>query len=194
MIGRWALKAACGHVRTWQRRGLRSPPVAVNISTAQLKHPDFVDTVGDVLAETGLDPRLLELEITESMVMDQSESLVSRLTELKAFGIGLAIDDFGTGYSNLGYLKSFPLDRLKIDRSFVSGLPDDPNAVSIVRAILAMSNGLGLEVIAEGVETAEQARMLAELGCELAQGFYYCAPLPADSIEARLRQRDTRVA
>lgn len=180
LIGRSVLRTACTQVRSWQRAGLETVPVAVNISAAQLRHPDFVGTVDDVLLETGIDPSLLELEITESIMMDRTEVVISRLNELKDLGVVLAIDDLGTGYSSLAYLKAFPLDLLKIDRSFVSGLPGDPNAAAIARAIVALGHSLGLTVLAEGVETEEQARFLRHLGCERAQGFLYSKALPAD--------------
>jgi EAL domain-containing protein (putative c-di-GMP-specific phosphodiesterase class I) len=185
-IGQWVLRAACAQNKAWQRSGFQTLPIAVNVSAVQLKHPDFVDMVGDVLAETGLDPRWLELEITESLMMEKNESMIARLRELQARGIGLSMDDFGTGYSNLGYLQSFPLNRLKIDQSFVQMLPDDANAASIVSAILAIGESLGLQVIAEGVETERQAEFLIGAGCKYAQGFLFGRPLTAVDIETML--------
>jgi EAL domain-containing protein (putative c-di-GMP-specific phosphodiesterase class I) len=178
-IGRFVLREACRQNRAWQRDGLPAMPIAVNIAAAQLRHPDFVDSVEDILAETGLDPQHLELEITEGTMMEMTEALLARIDRLKRLGIRLSIDDFGTGYSNLAYLQTFPLDRLKIDRSFIGGAPADEGSVSIVRAILGLGESLGIEVIAEGVETADQAKLLEQLGCGQAQGFFYARPMPA---------------
>lgn len=185
-IGQWVLKAACKQNRVWQQLGLQVLPIAVNVSAAQLKHPDFVDMVGDALDETGLDPRWLELEITESVMMEKNEFMVARLHELQARGISLSMDDFGTGYSNLGYLQSFPLNRLKIDQSFVRMVPDDARAASIVSAILAIGESLGLQVIAEGVETEQQFEFLIVAGCKYAQGFLFGRPLTPVNFETML--------
>jgi len=189
MIGRFVMRTACRQAADWHRMGLLPIPVAVNVSTAQLRDPDFVDVVGDVLSETGLDPSFLELEITEGIAMDRSETLVNRLRALRDLGVILTIDDFGTGYSNLAYLTAFPLHRLKIDRMVVKDLSADQNAISIARAILAMGKNLGLSVLAEGIETAEQARILIEMGCEEGQGFFYSRPLPADDVMKWFKER-----
>ena len=186
-IGRAVLRSACVQNRAWERAGYSVVPVAVNVSTLELSHPNFVTTVKEVLLETGLDPRLLELEITERMMMEKSAPAVERLRELKSIGVGLSIDDFGTGYSNLSCLKTFPFDRLKIDRSFVEGIPHDPDAKSIIRAVIALGDNLGLGVIAEGVETAAQAAYLASIGCKEAQGFFYGLPLTVSEMASRLR-------
>lgn len=190
-IGEWVLRAACKQSKLWQAERLSALPVAVNISAVQLRQPDFVDMVARILQETGLDADCLELEITESMVMSRTESMIGRLRDLKALGVALSIDDFGTGYSNLSYLKSFPLDRLKIDQSFIRDLPSDPQAVSIVSAIIAMAQSLDLQVIAEGVETAEQAKCLDGIGCEQSQGYLYSFPLDATAFETWFRKRET---
>ncbi len=187
-IGEWVLRTACEQCKRWQEAGLARLPVAVNISPVQLRQQEFVDLVARILEETGLSAGCLELEITETMVMSQTESMVGRLKELKGLGVLLTIDDFGTGYSNLGYLKSFPLDRLKVDQSFVHDLPADPFAGSIVRAIVAMGHSLGLQVIAEGVETAEQGKFLESIDCEEAQGYFYSFPLDRDDFEHMLRK------
>ena len=181
-IGRFVMKTACGQARAWQRIGLPAVPISVNVSAAQLSHPDFVDTVADVLSETGLDPSFLDLEITEGIMMESAEALITRLRALRDVGVELTIDDFGTGYSNLAYLKAFPLNRLKIDRSFVWELTRDPNANAIARAVIAMGNSLGLKVIAEGVETSEQAKILIEMGCEEGQGYFYSRPLRPNDV------------
>lgn len=187
-IGRFVLKTACLSARTFQRIGLPPIGVAVNVSVAELRYADFVDTVDDVLSETGLDPSLLELEITEGIMMDGSEALIGRLQKLRALGVRLAIDDFGTGYSNLAYLKAYPIGRLKIDRGFVSELTTDHNAVSIARAILALGESLGLHVLAEGVETDDQVRTLLSMGCKEAQGFLYSHPMPEREAGSWLRE------
>lgn len=186
-IGEWVLRTACAQNKSWQEAGLPRLPVAVNISPAQLRQAGFVESVSRVMAETGLDPRYLELEITESMVTSRTESMVARLKALRALGVLLSIDDFGTGYSNLGYLTAFALDRLKIDQSFIRDLPSDPNASSIVGAIMAMGRSLGLRIMAEGVETAEQADFLRGIGCDDAQGFLYGRPTDAEEFERLLR-------
>ncbi len=188
-IGEWVLRTACLQARAWQDAGLPSLTVAVNLSALQLRQPGFVAVVSKILAETGLEPRYLDLELTESMVMGKTDFAVPTLKDLKALGVALTIDDFGTGYSNLGYLKSFPLDQIKIDRSFVADLPDSNDAASIARAIVSMGHSLGLRVIPEGVETFAQARFLARIGCEHAQGFLYAKPLPAEEFAAWVKAR-----
>ncbi len=181
-IGTFVMRAACAQVRTWHRAGPPRVPVAVNVSAAQLAHPDFVDTVVDVLWETGLDPTFLELEITEGIMVQKGDVLTQRLEALKAIGVELTIDDFGTGYSNLAYLKAFPIGRLKIDRVFVQELGIDPDARSIAGAVLALGQSLGLHVLAEGVETEQQASILVEMGCKEAQGFLYSRPLTPEGV------------
>ena len=188
-IGEWVLRTACLQLKAWQEAGLPLLTLAVNLSALQLRQADFVAVVSRILEETGLEPRYLDLEITESMVMGKTEFAVPTLKDLKKLGIALTIDDFGTGYSNLGYLKSFPLDQIKIDRSFVQDLPDSNDAASIARAIVSMGHSLGLRVIPEGVETFAQARFLARIGCEHAQGFLYCKPLPAEEFAAWVKVR-----
>jgi diguanylate cyclase (GGDEF)-like protein len=182
-IGTFAIRMSCSQAKSWQRAGLPRVPVAVNVSAAQLAHPDFIDTVIDALWETGLDPAFLELEITEGIMVQKGDVLTRRLDALRAIGVELTIDDFGTGYSNLAYLKAFPISRLKIDRIFVQELGVDPNALSIAQAVFALGRSLGLRVLAEGVETEEQASILVEMGCEEAQGFLYSRPLTPDGIE-----------
>ena len=178
-IGEWVLRNACAQNKAWQDAGLRPLIVSVNLSALQLRHAGLVDLVARILNETGLDARYLDLELTETMVMGKAQPVIDCLHALKALGVTLSIDDFGTGYSNLGYLKSFPLDQLKIDGSFVKDLPDSSHAASIVRAIVSMAHSLGLRVVAEGVETAAQAQFLVSLWCEHAQGYLYSRPLPA---------------
>jgi diguanylate cyclase (GGDEF)-like protein len=183
-LGRYVLREACLQNRLWRDQGMPTVPVAVNISAAQLRHADFLAMVRGIIAETGIDPKTLELEITEGTMMEVTEPLLARIDSLKQLGVRLSIDDFGTGYSNLAYLRTFPLDRLKIDQSFIASAPHDEGSQSIVRAILGLGESLGLEVVAEGVETPEQAALLEELGCRYAQGYLYGRPMPANELVA----------
>jgi diguanylate cyclase (GGDEF)-like protein/PAS domain S-box-containing protein len=180
-IGEWVLRTACTQNRDWQRQGLPPMQVAVNLSGHQLLQPRFTTLVQKILIETDLDPALLELELTESTIMKNPED-IRILRELKALGVQMAIDDFGTGYSSLAYLKRFPLNRLKIDRSFISHLTTDPDDEAIVEAIIAMARRLGLKVLAEGVETAEQLDFLAKRDCTEIQGYYLGKPMSATDI------------
>lgn len=181
-IGEWVLETACLQVRTWLRAGCSPPRVAVNLSGQQVKQPDFIDVVDRILAKTGLDPRYLELELTESILMADVDATINLLTDLKARGIQLAIDDFGTGYSSLSYLKNFPIDRIKIDRSFVREIATDGDAAAIVQTVIAMAKHLNLQVIAEGVETREQAQYLLGQNCFEMQGFYFGRPMSAENL------------
>ena len=185
-LGEWVMKTACLQNKAWQDAGLPALPVSVNLSGIQLKQAGFVAMVARLLRESELEPRYLDLELTESMVMNKAESVISSLGELKALGVALSMDDFGTGYSNLGYLVSFPLDELKIDRSFVRDLPSNKDAAAIACAIVSMGRSLGLRIIAEGVETSAQAEFLSSIDCEHAQGYLYSKPLPAAEFEAWL--------
>jgi diguanylate cyclase (GGDEF)-like protein/PAS domain S-box-containing protein len=185
-LGEWVLRAACRQAKAWQGRGLPPLRVAVNLSARQFRQPDFARQVAAILAETGLDSSLLELEITESMVMQDLEKTRSILRELKALGIMIAIDDFGTGHSSLAYLKRFPVDYLKIDRSFVRDLPANHEDVAIAKAIIALGKSLDLCVIAEGVETPDQQSFLEQHGCDEAQGFLVSKPLAVRDMEAFL--------
>jgi diguanylate cyclase (GGDEF)-like protein len=184
-LGEWVLRAACLQAQAWQahRPGLR---IAVNLSPRQFRQRHLVSTIEQVLNETGLPPHLLELELTEGMLMHHADDTVRTLAELSEMGVQLAIDDFGTGYSSLSYLKRFPIHTLKIDRSFVKDLIDDPDDAAIVTAIIAMAHGLDLRVIAEGVETQAQVDFLKSLTCDLAQGFHLGRPMPAGEFAARL--------
>lgn len=181
-IGRWVLREACRQVQAWLRQGLSAVPVAVNISALEFRHKGFLDEVALILRETGLAPRYLELELTESVLMHDAESSVAVLDALKAMGVRLAIDDFGTGYSSLSYLKRFPVDTLKIDQSFVQNIIADSDDATIVSAVIDMARNLGLRVIAEGVETSEQLAFLQSRHCEQGQGFAFSRALPADDI------------
>jgi diguanylate cyclase (GGDEF)-like protein/PAS domain S-box-containing protein len=187
-IGKWVLRSACTQMMAWQRAGLPPVRVAVNLSPRQLSDPNLIADVQAVLTETGMPPGLLELEVTESSVMHHIERAVQVLTALKAMGVRLAIDDFGTGYSSLAQLKRFPIDTLKVDRSFIREIPDDPEDRAIAEAIIAMGRTLSLTVIAEGVETAEQQEFLRAHGCDQMQGFYFSKPITADEMATLLRQ------
>jgi diguanylate cyclase (GGDEF)-like protein/PAS domain S-box-containing protein len=184
-IGRWALREACRQVQAWRDAGLRAVPVAVNISALEFRHKDFLEGVALILEETGLAPRYLELELTESILMHDAESSASVLEALKATGVQLAIDDFGTGYSSLSYLRRFPIDTLKIDQSFVNDIATDADNAAIVSAVIGMGNSLKQRVIAEGVETQEQLTFLQDWQCDVGQGFHFSHPLSAENF-ARL--------
>jgi diguanylate cyclase (GGDEF)-like protein/PAS domain S-box-containing protein len=190
-IGAWVLRAACAQTRAWQLEGLPPLRVAVNLSARQFAQEDLHTAIVSVLEETGLAPELLELEITESVTMDNPEHAATLLKKLKALGIRLAIDDFGTGYSSLSYLKRFPIDNVKIDRSFIKDIPDDEDDVAITKAVIAMAHSLRLKVIAEGVELEQHLEFLREHGCDEAQGYLFGAPVPADEFRTlMLRCRD----
>jgi EAL domain-containing protein (putative c-di-GMP-specific phosphodiesterase class I) len=162
--------------------------VSVNLSARQFQHPELLTDIKRALHETGLDPRHLKLEITESVVMQDAQATIDTLQALKAIGIRVAIDDFGTGYSSLSYLKRLPVDTLKIDRSFVDGLGQDTQDTAIVDSVVALARTLQLSVTGEGVETAAQARHLRQLGCDRGQGFLYARPLPPTDMERLLEE------
>lgn len=182
-IGEWVLRAACEQNRKWQQQGYGPLRVSVNLSPRQFT-AGLVGLVARVLQETGLPAQLLELEITEGMVMQNPDQAVRLLNELHDMGIALSIDDFGTGYSSLAYLKRFPIDSLKIDRSFITELPMDSDNAAIIRAIIQMAHGLEIHVVGEGVETAEQAGFLSDQACDRVQGFHYSKPLPHFEFES----------
>jgi len=187
-IGAWVLREACRQTRQWQLDGLSPMRVAVNLSPMQFRQPDLVEQIANTLAESGLDPGWLELEVTESLVMANPEVATDFLMRLKQMGIRLAMDDFGTGYSSLGYLKRFPFDVLKIDRSFVQNIVTEPDDAVIAVAVIAMAHSLGLKVIAEGVEDESQMRYLRSHLCDEIQGYLLCRPLPAAELAAFLRE------
>jgi len=184
-IGQWVLETACRQARDWQLQYPDNPPlvVGVNLSAKQFQQPQFVDKIAHILNETGLNPQSLKLEITESMMMEQGDTTIATLYRLKHLGIRLAIDDFGTGFSALSYLKRFPVDTLKIDRSFIKGLGHNREDTAIVHAVIAFAKALHLSVTAEGVETAEQLSQLRVLGCDRGQGYYFSEPLTADALD-----------
>ncbi len=182
-IGNRVLLSACSEAKSLHDRGLGPFEVSINISAYQFRRLDLLDVVGNALAELGLDPARLVLEVTESLVLSDVERTVEIFAGLREMGIHLALDDFGTGYSSLSYLKSLTIDRLKLDRSFVKGLPDDPGDRAVTEAIVTMAQALGLEVTAEGVENKQQLEFLRDLGCDHYQGFLLAKPLPLDRFE-----------
>ena len=184
-MGEWVLREACRQMQSFEARGVKLPKVAVNVSALQF-NPAFIRSVQKILLETGLDPARLELELTEGVVMDDGKSTLQGLDELKELGVSLSIDDFGTGYSSLSYLSRFPLDELKIDRSFVIEFDKSENDASLVVAIIAMARSMSLRLVAEGVETLEQYRFLTRNGAHIIQGYLFSKPVPADELQPLL--------
>ncbi|MBA3533786.1 MAG: EAL domain-containing protein, partial [Ardenticatenales bacterium] len=188
-MGQWILKEACQQLRKWQRAFPGDPPllVSVNLSARQFQQATLVAQIAQVLQESSLLPKCLKLEITESVLMEDAAATLETLRRLKELGVQLSVDDFGTGYSSLSYLKRFPIDMLKIDRSFVQGLEDKSGDRAIVLAIISLAHTLNLEVIAEGVETRQQATILHEMGCKIGQGYYFARPMPAAELTEHLQ-------
>jgi len=194
-LGDWILRTACAQNKAWQDKGLMPMRLSVNFSARQFQQPTFITDVAQILKDTNLDPRWLELELTESSIMKDPEEAIEKLHELKLMGIKVAVDDFGTGYSSLNYLKRFPIDTLKIDKTFVSDVCKDPHDTAIVRAIINLGHALDLTVIAEGVETKEQLQYLSALECDAVQGFLFSKALSASAFEELLvEQRQIRVS
>ncbi|MES2217030.1 MAG: EAL domain-containing protein [Pseudomonadota bacterium] len=181
-IGEWALREACKTGKRWQDEGFEPISVAVNLSPKQFRHKDIAKLVALVLKETGLPPEFLNLEITETAVMDNVETAIQRLTEIKKMGVKISVDDFGTGYTSISYLKRFPIDVLKVDQSFIKGIPKSTDDAAIVNAVIAMAHNLSMSVVAEGVETEEQMQYLAEHGCDVIQGYFISSPEPANKV------------
>lgn len=188
-IGEWVLRQACRQTRSWQEEGLAPLRVSINLSPKQFKQESLVQTVKTVLADTRLDPSLLELEVTESVLMDDIESALSTMKALQAVGVQLSIDDFGTGYSSLSYLKRFPIDTLKIDRTFIRDISHNQDDAAIVVAIIGLAHNLHLRVVAEGAEDREQLDFLRRHGCDQVQGFFFSHPLPEEEFARWVRQR-----
>ena len=186
-LGEWVLRTACEQVQRWRNAGFEDLTMAINISAIQFRERSFPDTVGRILKEADVDPSAIELELTESVAMNEVEKTMERMAELSQLGVRIAIDDFGTGYSSLTYLKRFPIHTLKIDRSFVMNTPQDKEDRGIVLAVIALAHHLGLEVVAEGVETGEQADYLRDEGCEYLQGYHFSKPIPAHAFETLVR-------
>jgi len=183
-IGEWVLKTACRQKKEWHGKGPLHTPlsVSINISGHQFSQANLVSILGKILADTSLEPSCLELEITESVIMKNADSTIDLLHKLKDMGVRLSMDDFGTGYSSFNYLKRFPLDIIKIDRSFIKDITNSPKDATIIKAIIVMAHTLGLRVVAEGVETDEQLNLLQDMGCDDMQGFLLCRPLPAEHV------------
>ena len=177
-VGAWALRIASLQHVAWRNAGLSPVRIAVNLSARQLRELSFVNLVRDILDETGVEPDGIEIEITESMLMSDSQRTVVTLQALSDMGLHIAMDDFGTGYSSLSYLKKFPIDTIKIDRSFVADITTSPDDAEIIRTIITMGQTLNRGVVAEGVETKEQYDLLAKYNCDHIQGYYICKPLP----------------
>ena len=179
-LGQWLIDTACQHCNQMQLAGLKGVTTAINISGIQIRDMTFIDTVSKALERSGIEPGYLELELTETILMDDSALVIDKVKRLKTLGVHVAIDDFGTGFSSMNYLKSFPISKLKIDKSFISGLPQSSEDMAITRAIIAMAHGMNIRVVAEGVEHDDQVDFLCEQGCDVFQGYYYARPIPFD--------------
>ena len=190
-IGKWVLQQACKQAKSWHDAGYNSLLIAVNISAIELDQYQLINHISEVLVETSMPPDLLELEITESVLMHDPETSIKTLQGLKEMGIKIAVDDFGTGYSSLSYLKRLPINILKIDRSFTRDIDTDPDSLAIIIAIIALAKSLDLSVLAEGIETKEQFEFLYNAQCDRAQGFLFSKPVNAMSFMALLEQRKT---
>jgi EAL domain-containing protein (putative c-di-GMP-specific phosphodiesterase class I) len=185
-IDRWVLQEACSKNRELQEATGRSLVFSINLSAKDFAQHNLIDIINRCIMDSGIAPALLEVEITETVIMEDVQRSIKTLERLKETGVTISVDDFGTGYSSLSYLKMFPIDLLKIDRSFVTGLPDDRNDMAVVEAIIAMGHALGMSVLAEGVETSEQFDFLARKGCDFMQGYYFARPVPFDVLEKML--------
>jgi EAL domain-containing protein (putative c-di-GMP-specific phosphodiesterase class I) len=186
-VGEWVIREACRQNREWHLAGLENLVVSTNMSARQFYQGNLPEVIAQILRETSLEPKYLKIELTESIVMQDIDMAVGILNRLKEMGLSLSIDDFGTGYSSLAYLKRFPVDELKIDKSFVNGLGTDLNDSTIVNTIISMAHSMRLKVVAEGVETADQLELLRERSCEEVQGFYFSKPLAPGLFEEMMR-------
>jgi EAL domain-containing protein (putative c-di-GMP-specific phosphodiesterase class I) len=192
-IGAWVLRQACKQAAAWEHEFHNQLRVGVNLSARQFQHSGLAELVASALAEAGLPAKLLELEVTETAVLADPEAAAGILSEIAKMGISVALDDFGTGYSSLSHLRQLPIDRLKIDRSFVSRLPDDADDCAIAAAVIDMARNLGLRVIAEGIETWQQVTFLRDRGCHEVQGYLFGRPVPAQSFTLLLADETVRV-
>lgn len=191
-IGDWVMDTACAQLKSWQQDpATREFSLSINVSAKQFNQSDFVDKVNEIIRHHGIDPAFLRLEITESMLLDNIETMISKMMALRKVGVGFELDDFGTGYSSLQYLKKLPLNQLKIDQSFVRDLTHDDNDKVIVRTIINTAHSLNLNVIAEGVETEDQLTLLKSEGCHHYQGYYFGKPVPIDEFEAALNNHSS---
>jgi EAL domain-containing protein (putative c-di-GMP-specific phosphodiesterase class I) len=182
-VGKWVIEEACRQQMHWNNIGFEPMNMCVNISAMQFNQPNFSKMVKDIICETGIDPKHLELEVTESLCMHDVKAVLKTLHELNYLGVRLAIDDFGTGFSNLSYLKKFPIDRLKIDQSFIRSIENEHVNVGIVTAIASLGKSMNLDLVAEGVENINEMEMAEFCGCDIAQGYYFSKPLPASQLE-----------
>ena len=185
-VGEWIVRTVCEQIKKWQGEGLVPHPISINLSARQFQQQDLDSVIGRTLKITGIDPRLLEFELTESVLMKEAEIAVNALQNLKAFGVQISMDDFGTGYSSLAYLKRFPLDILKIDRAFIRDVTTDPDDAKITVAMINLAHSLELKVVAEGVETKAQLDFLVHHGCDEMQGYYFSRPLPPEGASQAL--------
>jgi diguanylate cyclase (GGDEF)-like protein len=189
-VGAWTVRTVCEQIKAWQSAGLAARPVAVNLSARQFRDKNLDRIIADIVHSVGIDPHYLEFELTESILMQDTVQAAAMLRNLKALGVSIAVDDFGTGYSSLAYLKRFPLDTLKIDREFVRDCTSDPDDAAIAQSIVSLAHNLGLQVVAEGVETQQQLEFLASVGCDEMQGYYFSRPVPqADCTQMLIEQR-----
>uniref|UniRef100_A0ACD5H2N1 Bifunctional diguanylate cyclase/phosphodiesterase n=1 Tax=Desertifilum tharense IPPAS B-1220 TaxID=1781255 RepID=A0ACD5H2N1_9CYAN len=194
-MGEWVLRTACTQHRLWQQAGLPPLRMAVNLSARQLAQPNLVERITSILEETQIQPQDLELEVTESLMMDNVQQSILKLQQFREMGIKLALDDFGTGYSSLNYLRSFPIDTLKIDRSFIRDVVSNAHNAAVTNAIITLAKSLRLNITAEGVETAEQCEYIKAQGCHEIQGYYFSPPLPKEAMtELLAKQTVTSVA
>ncbi|HSW93864.1 MAG TPA: bifunctional diguanylate cyclase/phosphodiesterase [Gammaproteobacteria bacterium] len=190
-IGEWVLREACQTNQAWQTEGYEPISIAVNLSAKQFQHPNIAELVKTILSESGMDPKYLELEITETAVMEDVEAAITKLNDIKKMGVQISIDDFGTGYTSISYLKKFPINGLKIDQSFIKDIPENANNTAITSAIIALAHTLGMKVVAEGVETAGQLQYLTDNKCDIVQGYYLSRPLPEQKIVLQLVRKKT---
>jgi EAL domain-containing protein (putative c-di-GMP-specific phosphodiesterase class I) len=188
-LGTWVIEEACAQAARWRDDGVPGVPVAINVSSRQFHYGNLIQTVEAALLRFGLDPGMVELELTEGTLIEDVELARRTLERLREVGVRVSVDDFGTGYSSLSYLKQFPIDALKIDRSFIEGITENPDGAAISTAIISMGHSLRMEVIAEGVETEEQLEVLRELGCDVAQGFLLGRPGAAEQVGTLARPR-----
>jgi EAL domain-containing protein (putative c-di-GMP-specific phosphodiesterase class I) len=189
VIGEWVVREACRQARAWQEQGLAPMRVSVNLSPSQFRGSGLIHSIRRALDEAGLDPRFLEVELTESAVMSDPEESIAILEQLSAMGVLVSVDDFGTGYSSMSYLRRLPIDKLKIDRVFINEIASRPEDASIVRAIVSLAHSLRLKVVAEGVETPAQLDFLKAVGCDEYQGYHFSKPLPATEFERVIREK-----
>jgi EAL domain-containing protein (putative c-di-GMP-specific phosphodiesterase class I) len=189
-IGKWVMYTACQQAKKWHDMGHTSFYVSVNLSTRQFKEPDLVEMIEQILEATGLPPHCLKLEVTESSIMENPEDAIMKMKIIRAKGIRFSIDDFGTGYSSLSYLKHFPIDTLKIDRSFVMDAIDNKDDQELIKTIITMARNLSIETIAEGVETKDQHEFLLRNGCQFMQGYYHGRPMTAEEFEHLLHAQN----